>query len=404
MRSSFAIVLGATAALCTAACTDDGKGPEEELPLDGSKDDSFRKPTPHGFLELGQSATSALSDTERYHTWVFELSDSATVDIATSYALLGQRRTDTVLYLYREDWSGWGSYIARNDDYGSTTYSKLHRELEPGRYRVLVKGHAEATRGKFKVSASCNGPGCARGCLFGTTYQALKTSPALQMVADLDITPANLDTLGAEAQELLVRAVHESSHTDVTTAAEALARVDQEEMNVTYYVEPAGRRTFIAFEYGAGDNSYGAVFEKQTGARAAAIHDGDLYECPVMRETCSLPADYAAMKTDPTFSKLTQRAVTAANQLTAAETAQAAIAVPKVYGEPMSVADGIAQADGGTINVATYRHLATSRDVTVLEWGAGDTSVGALFHGATTDLAGVIDDLAIDGCSLFDAR
>ena len=403
MRSSFAIAFGAAAALCAAGCTDD-KGLEDELPLDGSKDDSFRKPTAHGFLELGQGATSVLTDAERYHTWVFELSDTATVDIATTYALLGQRRTDTVLYLYREDWSGWGSYIARNDDYGSTTYSKLHRELAPGRYRVLVKGHAEATRGKFKVNLSCDGPGCARGCLFGTTYHELKTSPALQMVGDLDITAANLDTLGREAQELLVRAVHESSHTDVTTAAEALARVDQEEMNVTYYVEPAGRRTFIAFEYGAGDNSYGAVFEKQTGARAAAIHDGDLYECPVQRETCSLPADYAAMKIDPAFSKLTQRAVTAAGQLSAAETAQAALAVPKVYGEPMSVADGIAMADGGSINVARYRHLSTSREVTVLEWGAGDTSVGALFHGATADLAGVIDDLSIDGCSLFEPR
>jgi hypothetical protein len=189
------------------------------------------------------------------------------------------------------------------------------------------------------------------------------------------------------------------------TAADALAAVDEEEMNVTYYNEPAARRTFIAFEYGAGDNSYGAVFEKQSGNRAAAIHDGDLYECDVQRETCSLPEDYATMKTDDAFTKLDERVVTAASQLSATETAQAAIAVRKVYGDAsLSVADGIAQADGGSINVVRYRHTATNRAVTVLEWGAGDTSVGALFHGTTTELAGVIDDLYIDGCSLFEPR
>jgi hypothetical protein len=199
--------------------------------------------------------------------------------------------------------------------------------------------------------------------------------------------------------------VHESSHTDVTTAAEALARVDQDEMNVTYYVEPKGQRTFIAFEYGAGDNSYGAVFEKQTGARATSIHDGDLYNCEVKRESCALPADYAIMKNDPAFERLSVRAVTAAGQLSTEEAAQAEIAVKKVYGDPtVTVAAGIDMADGSKINVAKYREAATGRIVTVLEWGAGDTSVGALFHGTTTTLAGVIDDLSIDGCSLFVPR
>ncbi len=402
MRSSFAIACLGTALL--GACMDD-KGPEDELPLEG-KDDSFRRPTAHGFLEFGaQGAASALTDTERYHTWVFELTDTATVDVKTSYALLGQRRTDTVLYMYKEDYDGWGSYFARNDDYGSTTYSRLTRTLEPGRYRVLVKGHADTTRGKFKVTAACNGPGCAPGCLFGTTYSELRTSPALQQLGDYDITAANLDTLSTEAKDMLVRAVHESSHTDVTTAAEALSRVDQEEMNVTYYVEPNARRTFIAFEYGAGDNSCGAVFEKQTGARATSIHDGDLYNCEVKRETCSLPSDYPTLKEDPAFTRTALRSVSNVSQLSAAEKAQAELALRRAYGDPqLTLVDGIAMTDDGSIDVATYVHAATGRAVTVMQWYAGDTSVGALFHGATTTLAGVIDDSSIDGCSLFEPR
>ena len=48
MRSTAAIALGLA---LVAGCTDDGKGPEDELPLDGTKDDSFRKPTNHGIID-----------------------------------------------------------------------------------------------------------------------------------------------------------------------------------------------------------------------------------------------------------------------------------------------------------------------------------------------------------------
>lgn len=397
---SYRLITALLAGTSLFACMDD-RGPEEEAPPDGSKDDSFRKPTEHGIIEFGQAQASVLTEAERYHAWYFELSDTAKVELTTSYALLGQRRTDTVLYLYREGDSGWGSYIARNDDYGSTTYSKLTRELIPGRYRALVKGHLESTVGKFKLTASCDGPGCAKGCLFGTTYHESFTAPALSKINSMVITQTNLDNLSDAYKDMLVRAVHESSWTNVTTATDALAAVDQEEMNVTWFAEPAGLRTFVAFEYGAGDNSYGALFEKRSGERAAAIHDGDLYECSVQRQHCALPPDYATLKSDPAFTKTASKTVTAANQLSASEAAQAAIAMPVVYGAPTTVADGIAQADGGTINVVTYQEAATGRDVTALEWGAGDTSVGMLFHGSTTTSAGVIDDLSIDGCTLF---
>lgn len=390
--------------LAVSGCLDGGKAPEEEAPAEDGKDDSFRSPTYHGPIDFGVPVTSAITDTEKFHAWVFDLSDTAKVELVTSYAVLGQRRTDTVLYLYRQgDFGSWGPYIARNDDYGSTTYSKLVRDLTPGRYRVLVKGHSADTRGKFKLTATCAGPGCAPGCLFGDTYHEASTAPGIDVVNSMVVTAANLDTLSADYQAMLVRAVHESSHTDVMTGAEALSRVDQNEVNVTWLREAAAQRMFVAFEYGAGDNSYGAIFDKHSAVRATAIHDGDLYHCAVQREVCVLPDTWSELKTDTAFTRLANRAVTAASQLSASETAQAQLAVRHVYGAPnLSVADGIAMADGSTINVARYRHDASNREVTVLEWGAGDTSVGALFHGATTNFAAVIDDLSIDGCSLFE--
>ncbi len=62
--------------LLGVAWTTAGKDDEEEPAPDDSKDDSFKKP--------------------------IELSGDATVAMTTSYAVLGQRRVDMVLYLYKE--------------------------------------------------------------------------------------------------------------------------------------------------------------------------------------------------------------------------------------------------------------------------------------------------------------
>ena len=61
-------------------------------------------------------------------------------------------------------------------------------------------------------------------------------------------------------------------------------------------------------------------------------------------------------------------------------------------------------AGGNTINIVPYHHVATGEDVTVWEWDAGDTSVGALFRTGTSELVAVISDLSIEACSLFVPR
>ncbi|HLL21376.1 MAG TPA: hypothetical protein VK427_04550 [Kofleriaceae bacterium] len=386
-----------------AGCIEDDKGPEDELPDDADvKADSQRKPTDHGNIAFDVKTDSALTDAERYHAWEFDLSGVADVTMATSYAVSGQRRTDTVLYLYKESASGWGSYIARNDDYGNSSYSKLVRELGAGRYRVLVKGHLAQTRGKFSIKVGCAGAGCAPAatCLFGYTYNDIWTNPALALVNKTKITPATLATLSAADQAKLVRAVQESSHTDVTTPAEALSRVDEAEINVSWLNEPLARRMFIAFEYGAGDNSYGAIFERRGDAMVSSIHDGDLYDCTVKRETCLLPEDWNALKAHPSFMRTAAKVVTSANQLNTLEAQQAVLAFRQSYDDVTTAADGLSRIDGNQLDVQTFRH-STGRDITVLAYHAGDTSVGAIFYAGTTQLAGVINDLFIESCTLF---
>lgn len=392
-----------------AGCLGDGdKGDEDDLGILDDKADSFRKPTYHGVIPFDVPMASAITDTEQFHAWTFTLTGDARVELVTSYAVRGQRRTDTVLYLYKHDGTSWGPYIARNDDYGNTTYSKIVKNLGAGEYRALVKGYKSMTRGKFTLTARCEGEGCAPpvdpdACLFGETYWELRDQEHLQLSTTLKITPANLATLSPENQQRLVRAVQESSHTDVTTPAEALSRVDQQELDLTRIWDVDGRRVYLAFEYGVGDNSYGAIFDEVSDARAASIHDGDLLNCEPRREVCLLPEDWRALRQSTAFTVTASRTVTSASQLAGVSAEQVLRTVRRVYGDPaLALEGGIAQADGGSINLHTYRHLASNRVVDVVEFGAGDTSVGALYHGGTTELAGVIDDLFIEGCSLFE--
>lgn len=279
----------AVLAITLAACTDD-KGPEEELELidEEGKEDSLRKPTDHGDIAFDAAAHSALTEVERHHAWTFTLHGDADLTMTTSYSVLGQRRTDTVLYLYKWGPTGWGSYVARNDDHASTTYSQLIRRLGAGRYRMIVKGHAEATRGKFKLTAGCRGAGC---------------------------------------------------------------------------VAP-----------------------------------------PPVTDVCLLPEDYGAMRRDPNIFLMDDRVITAAAQLDAAEAEQVLFALRRVYGEVASIDAGLAMADDDRVNYRVYLHGGTNTDLTVVELGAGDTSVGAIFYGRSLQLAGEISDLFIVDCTLFAPR
>jgi len=392
--------------ISSAGCLgEDPKGEEEEL-LDDTKADSQISPTNHGAIGFVAPAHAALSGNERYHAWTFELSGNAKVDMTTSYSVLGQRRTDTVLYLYkfRESTQTWGAYVARNDDYGSTIYSQLKRDLGAGTYRVLVKGHLASTLGKFKIKVGCSGTGCAPPaptCLFGSTYGDIEGNPDLITLQKIKITPATLDNLTAADQNKLMRAVQQSSHTDVTTPLEALMRVDQDEMNITFLVEPNAQRAFMAFEYGAGDNSYGAVFDRNGAEMVTNIHDGDLENCNVTRETCLLSDDWYAMRHDTAFITEGTRIITAASQLNAVETQQALIAFKQVNDSISTVAEGLQNVDEDKLNIVSMKHASSGVRLEVFEFGAGDTSIGRIYYRGTTNRAGIINDLQIEGCTLF---
>lgn len=139
----------------------------------------------------------------------------------------------------------------------------------------------------------------SESCVFGARFQPLREGliRGLIEVASSEISPANVGSLSSLAGQQLVLAVKASSHDDVTTPADAITRPDRETVFVYELWDATARRSFTAYEYGAGDNSFGLVFAYGTTDVAARINDGDFYDCvaktgPEMKD-CAVDAECA---------------------------------------------------------------------------------------------------------------
>ncbi len=354
------LVIAALGAGCIDPATD--KGAESALPGEGAAD-SFQKPTEHGAIGFDATATARLLKKEQHHTWTFALTGDAEVDLVTGPPSAGGPEVDTVLYLYKRKPAGnWGSWIARNDDADGTLWSSVTRDLGAGEYRVLVKGYSSATRGDFAVTVGCAGAGCVAApsdeCLLGTTYHELMADPGFAPLYSAKIYDAA--TLSPLQRDQVILAVHQSSHTDVVTIEEAFAAVDQGEINVTELQHVTTGQILRAYEYGAGDNSYGAVIYGGTLVLAASIRDGDLYDCTfVARPAGPIPGEGASCTSDPACGDT--RLICAG--LTRAEVGQC---LPLwMRGTFDDVAGGVTIPDAGTLR----------RDLTVFGLATVDTDV-----------------------------
>jgi hypothetical protein len=137
-----------------------------------------------------------------------------------------------------------------------------------------------------------------RTCIFGAVYRDLRREDAVHIAAKRVIDSA--EGLTQLERDQVVLAVQASSHTDVMTAEEALERVDQNEINQVEVWDTTARRSFTAYEYGVGDNSYGRIFAFGTTETAAKIGDTEVRECAAMHgpegrvcladEHCAAPA------------------------------------------------------------------------------------------------------------------
>jgi DNA uptake protein ComE-like DNA-binding protein len=125
------------------------------------------------------------------------------------------------------------------------------------------------------------------GCVTDPDEPALGTAAAAlescgvggDLLSHERLTPADIPSLSTLEAAQIVLAVQESAHTDVTTVEEAFDRVDEHEINMIVLYDAPVDQFYVEVEYGAGENSYGAIFYWDTTAKAAAIHDGFQEEC-----------------------------------------------------------------------------------------------------------------------------
>jgi hypothetical protein len=129
-------------------------------------------------------------------------------------------------------------------------------------------------------------------CTLGDTYGDSFLRPWVHLIRQTVLTPGDRISETREAQ--IIAALHESSHTDVTTLTEAFDRVDSHEIRYARYYDESNARLFESLEYGAGDNSYGAVFADGTTTKVMAIRDGDFYGCEIPRGPIGVPCTGSA--------------------------------------------------------------------------------------------------------------
>jgi hypothetical protein len=153
------------------------------------------------------------------------------------------------------------------------------RKLPAGSYQAQVHGYGPNVRGRFAFGTGCVGAGCPApepGCYFGDTFSDLRSHPTLTIASETWIRAAS--QLSELERVQVIAAVHQSTHTYVVTIEEAIAVVDQQEVRRMELHDSDGR-VYLAFEYGAGDNSYGAIFAADSPQVLASINDGDLLAC-----------------------------------------------------------------------------------------------------------------------------
>ncbi|MGH1349033.1 MAG: hypothetical protein ACRBN8_46300 [Nannocystales bacterium] len=118
------------------------------------------------------------------------------------------------------------------------------------------------------------------------------------------------------------------------------------------------------------------------------------------RYGCSLGLTYASTPMQAHITTVDRVEYTLASAQGAGPTQQAQIAAAAsgVYGETLTLSEAFDRVDAGRINVVEFYDLSNNAAYTAIEFGAGDTSVGAFFLAGTTQNIADIGDGDILNC------
>lgn len=135
-------------------------------------------------------------------------------------------------------------------------------------------------------------------CVFGSHYRDLfeEAAEAIVIVQGRVLTVSSSLT-DLEKAQIVDAVAGSTAYDDVTTAEEAFALVDDNEVNQHELWDASNRRAYTVYEVGAGDNSFGMIFEQGTTNRVLTINDGDYVGCETYwgheRRSCASDEDCA---------------------------------------------------------------------------------------------------------------
>jgi len=130
-------------------------------------------------------------------------------------------------------------------------------------------------------------------CALGAGFRDLRAGLGHLTVTHRRVIEAGATLTALESQQL-VRAAQVAYEDDVSDVASALAAVYGGEVNELHVWDATAHRGFVAYEYGAGDNSYGGIFAEGEATLVVAIRDGDYYPPAPGGASCPAPGDELA--------------------------------------------------------------------------------------------------------------
>ena len=374
----------------------------DELPetlVDGAAD-SWASPTNFGFLfdRVWQRGELDPGRRIKYPAWEFSLGADARVAITTHQAPTDEpdlTRAYAYLYKRNEDDTSW-KRIAKAEP--GTGFAAITKDLGEGRYRVLVKGATATDEGEFMLRMECSGAGCPSGpqCLAGDGefWQISDLhNGALTSYGDKELSATSEIRESLKAQ--IIAAVNESAHS-VTTIAEAFDAVDGGVVNKYIFWDNLVGRNLTAIEYGAGDNSYGAIFVEDSATVAAGIHDGFIENCTIEPKTCVFGESMYEAAFMPGMHMTEDVEYTSPAGIDAMTAKQIIKAL--TYDEPLTLAETFENVDDGVINVRRYTHD-DGRKFVEVQWHGGDNPVGAYFRDGSEEKVAENGDGEIAGCT-----
>ena len=190
------------------------------------------------------------------------LHESAHTDVATVADAFAAADGGEITFDFIYDLAGARQFIGIEYGAGDNPYGAIFDPVTGARVAALHDSDV----------ASCTVT--AQTCRLHQNFGDRRADPAWAQVSATTVKSAS-QLSGAQAANAL-QAIR-VAYSDATSLADGLTKIDQGELSVTV-LDNAGTRVEV-YDYGAGDNTYGAIFLAGTTTLAAEIHDGDFYAC-----------------------------------------------------------------------------------------------------------------------------